>query len=105
MPTAAAHGIDGFKASSRNQPGSRVGRHAFAAPLADRGGESLVHRLFSHIEIAQQSYERCKDLPGLLAVDAFHLSRDVNIAQSHTVLPNLEVQSVYCRQTTDRTEN
>src|SRR5277367_1307710 len=60
--------IDGFESGRRNQPWSRVVRHATARPQGQRSGKGFVHRLLGEIKITEQADQRCQDSSRIHAV-------------------------------------
>ena len=71
-PGAPADAVDGLEAAGRNQPRPRIGGHAIARPLLERGAESVVQRLFGEVEVAEQADQRGEDAARLGAVDGVH---------------------------------
>lgn len=62
MPSSPSHPIDRLEAAGGNQPGAGIRWYPLTWPLFHRSGEGFMERLFSHIEIAQQTDQRRQDL-------------------------------------------
>ena len=69
--------VDGFEASGRHEPGARVGRHAVAWPLFERGTHGVVQRLLGSVEVADQANQRRKNATRFGLVDRLNLSVEV----------------------------
>jgi hypothetical protein len=76
-PGAPAQAVDRLEASRRDEPRTRVGGHAFARPLFERGSEGILQRLFRRVEIPEQAYERREDAPRLGHVQRVDLLANV----------------------------
>src|SRR3984893_8406786 len=53
--------INGFEASCRNQPRSRVTGYSTRWPQAQRSRKGFVHRLLGKIKITEQADQSCQD--------------------------------------------
>ena len=67
-----AHGIDGFEAACRHEPGSGMRWHPIPRPLLHCRREGFVQSFFSQVEVAQQSDKGGKNPARLRAVDVIH---------------------------------
>ena len=66
---APADAVDRLEAAGRHEPGPRIGGHAVARPLLERGAEGVVQRLLGEVEVAEQADQRGEDAARLGAVD------------------------------------
>ncbi len=83
-PDTPPNRIDPFEPARRNQPRPRIAGHAFARPLLDRRGESVVHRLFGQVKIPQQPDQRRQHVARFAAIDSVHhLSRFYGRSLAH----------------------
>ena len=71
-PRAPAHAVDGLEASGRHQPRARIGGHAVARPLLQRGPEGVVQRFLGDVEVAQQADQRGEHATGVGEIDGIH---------------------------------
>ena len=60
-PRAPAYAVDGLEATGRDEPGSRVGRHAITRPLLERRAKRIVQCLLGEVEVAKQTDQRGED--------------------------------------------
>src|SRR5688572_2776888 len=67
-PCAPAQCINGFESSRGNQPGAGIGWHSFLWPVLQRCRKSIMHRILSQIEIAEQADERGENATGFRPV-------------------------------------
>ena len=59
--------VDRLVAADIDQPGARICRDAFARPLNERRGESILHSVFGEFEIAEQADQRGQHAATLVA--------------------------------------
>ena len=62
MPSAPSYAVDGFETSGRDEPSSRIGRHAIARPFFDRDGKGFMQRLLGSFKVAEETDQGCEHL-------------------------------------------
>ena len=72
--------VDRLEAAGRDEPGARIGGHAVARPLLERGGEGVVQRLLGEVEVAEQADQGGEDAARVGAVDRVDGSGGVGMA-------------------------
>jgi len=78
----AAKTIDAFEAPGGNQPGARIIRNPVGRPLFQRHLEGVMHRVFSEVEITQQSDQGGQD--GTRFVTIKRIYRGLNLSHRNT---------------------
>jgi hypothetical protein len=67
--SATAQRIDGFEASSGNEPAAWIAGHAIALPLFNGREKGFVERFLGEFEVAKQTNECSEDAARVGAVD------------------------------------
>ena len=59
--SATSDAVDGFVPGGLNNPSARIIGHSDGAPMRESGGESILHRVFGKLEVADQANHRGDD--------------------------------------------